>query len=268
MLVKELIVRHIGPHGALHLRGIRLSQTQVPPGVRVHEHGDDADDGDDAAGPVAGDLLLVRAPAGAGLREHVDTDLPVGASLALLLEVEVAELPVGRVLAALAFAKLQVLEAAVLSGTASAMVAVVATRSDELVAPAPYLAHDLEPGNLEGPAVLRRVLGEHALEGLVQRARERSLLAQVGDVEARLKEVASELELLHADRREHEATLVRDLATVGKELATARRDLDTERAKSRSLRSSTSFKVASRLARVARFPRRIVRRLGSGKARG
>jgi len=248
MLISELIVRHVGPQNAVHERGIRLNQTQVPRGVRTH------DDGDVAVAPVAGDLLLVSAPVGSGLREHVDTDLPVGTTVALLLEVEVTELPVGRVLAALAVAKLQVVDVAVVTGTAAAMVAVVATRTDDLVVPQPYLAHQLEPGNHDSPAALRRVLGEHALEGLVQRARERVLREALGQAEARLQEVTTELGQLRADRWDHQVALVRDLDTASQQM--------------RSLRSSKSFRVATRLARVSRSARRIIRRSGGGKAGG
>jgi len=278
MLIRELIIRHVGTDGALHERGIRLDQVQVPPGLRVHH------DGDEAVPPVAGDLLLVAAPVGTGLREHVDTDLPVGTAVVLLFEVEVAELPVGRVLAALAVAKLQVVEAAVVSGTSAATVAVVATRTDELVAPAAYLAHDLEPGDHESPAVLRRVLGEHTLEGLVQRTRERALLAQVAEIGVRLAEVTAQREQLRLDRRGLEAkvrdhdvarrdadaerkammSLVEDLR---KEADGARKEADAERKRMKSLRGSTSFKVASRLAGMPGTARRIIRRAGHWNAR-
>ena len=254
MLISELIVRHVGPHGALHARGIRLNQTQVPPGIITHL------DGNDAVAPVAGDLLLISAPVGPGLREHVDTDLPVGATMVLLLEAEVTELPVGRVLAALTAAKLQVLEAAAVSGTSTATVAVVATRTDELIAPQPYLALNLEPGDHGSPAHLRRVLGEHTLEGLVQRARERAL-------EARLGEVAVELEELRAYRQHHEAIVLEYEAMVD-ELELARKELATERKRSMTILSSTSFKLASRLARGSSVVRRVIRRPGSSKSRG
>lgn len=278
MLIRELIVRHVGTGGALHERGILVDQTQLPPGLRVHH------DGDEAVPPVAGDLLLVAAPVGTGLREHVDTDLPVGATVVLLLQVEVAELPVGRVLAALAVAGLQVVETAVVSGVRAATVAVVATRTDELVAPQPYLAHDLEPGDHESPAVLRRVLGEHALEGLVQRARERALLAQVAEIGVRLGQVTTEREQLRAYRQGLEAK-VRDLDVarqdadaerkammslvedLRKEADVARKEADAERKRMKSLRGSTSFKVASRLAGMSGTARRIIRRSGHWNAR-
>ena len=254
MLISELIVRHVGPHGALHARGIHLNPTQVPPGIITHL------DADDAVAPVAGDLLLVRVPVGPGLREHVDADLPVGATMVLLLEAKVAELPVGRVLAALTAAKLQVVEAAVVSGTSSATVAVVATRTDEFVTPQPYLAQNLEPGDHPSPAHLQRVLGEFALEGLVQRARERTL-------EARFGEAAIELEELRAYRQQHEAIVLEYEAMV-EELETARKDLATERRRSKTILSSTSFKVASRLARWSSVLRRVIRRPGGGRSRG
>lgn len=278
MLIRELIVRHVGTDGALHERGILVDQTQLPPGLRVHH------DGDEPVAPVAGDLVLARTPAGTGLRDHVDPDLPVGATVVLLLGVEVAELPVGRVLAALAVAGLQVVEAAVVSGAPAAMVAVVATRTDELVAPQPYLAHHLEPGNHESPAALRRVLGEHTLEGLVQRARERALLAQVAEIRPRLAEVTAEREQFRADRLVYEAA-ARDLETaryeadaerkrmlllvqdLRKEAETAHQEADAERKRMRALRGSTSFKVASRLARVSGAARRIIRRPRGGAAR-
>lgn len=261
MLIKELIARYVGPQGALHERDIRLDETQVPPGVRVHH------DGDKAVAPVAGDLVVVRVPVGPGLPEYVDTDLPVGASTALLFEVEVTELPVDRLLAALAVAKLQVVEAAVLSGTPTSTVAVVATRTDEIIAAAPALAHNLEPGDHEGSAALRRLLGEHTLEGLVQPARERALRAQVGAAEARLAEVTAELEAFRVDRQAHEAVLVRDLAKARKEADAERKEADAERKRMQALRSSKAFKVASRLAQASGVARRVIRRPGPGKPR-
>ena len=278
MLIKELIARYVGPQGALHERGIRLDEAQVPPGVRVHhdkgERHDtvdavdavdavrrgDAGDRDKAVAPVAGDLVIVNVPVGPGLPEYVDTDLPVGATMALLFEVEVTELPVDRLLAALAVAKLQVVEAAVLSGTPSPTVAVVATRTDELVAPASDLAHNLEPGDHEGSAALRRLLGEHALEGLVQPARERALRIQVGAAEARLAEVTAELEAFRIDQEAHEAVLLKDLAK-------ARKEADAERKRMQTLRSSKAFKVASRLTQASGVARKVIRRPGSGKPR-
>jgi len=275
MLIKELIVRHVGSQGALHERGIRLNRAEVPPGVRVHQ------DGDDAVAPVAGDLLLIRAPVGLGLREHVDTDLAVGVTVVLLLAVEVTELPVGRVLAALAAAKLQVVEASVVTGMPAATVAVVATRTDELLAPQPYLAHDLEPGDNESLAVLRRVLGEHALEGLVQRARERVLALRLAVVTTELEQSRADRQDSRADRQDHVA-MVRDRDTARREADTERKrmwalvqDLDTARGEAeaareriRSLRSSRTFKLASRLARASGVARRIIRRSDHGKARG
>ena len=262
MLIKELIVRHLGQQGALHERGIRLTDSQVPPGVRA------VLDGDDPVAPVAGDLLIVSAPVGPGLPERIDPDLPVGVTVALLFEVEVPDLPVDRVLAALAVAKLQVVEAAVVSGTATATVAVVAQRTDELVTPAPDLAHDLEPGDHKGPAVLRRMLGEHALEGLVQPARERELRVKVGALESRLVEVSAELEKFRADRQAREAALVGDRDNARRDANSARKEAESERMRMQALRSSTSFKVASRLARVLGVARRIIPRSGRGRAKG
>lgn len=281
MLIKELVARYVGPQGALHERGSRLDEAQVPPGVRVHhdksERHETADavstvdaadaNTDTAVAPVAGDLVVVNVPVGPGLPEYVDTDLPVGATMVLLFEVEVTELPVDRLLAALAVAKLQVVEAAVLSGTPTATVAVVATRTDELIAPSPALAHNLEPGSHEGSAALRRLLGEHTLEGLVQPARERALRAQVGAAEARLAEVTAELEAFRVDRQAHEAVLVRDLAKARKEADAERKEADAERKRMQTLRSSKAFKVASRLAQASGVARKVIRRPGSGKPR-
>ena len=274
MLIKELVARYVGPQGALHERGIRLDEAEVPPGVRVHhDAGDRVDtvdavstadaadaDTDTAVARVTGDLVIVNVPVGPGLPEYVDTDLPVGATMALLFEVEVTKLPVDRLLAALAVAKLQVVEAAVLSGTSTATVAVVATRTDELIAPAPDLAHNLEPGDHEGPAALRRLLGEHALEGLVQPARERALRTQVGAAEARLAEVTAELEAFRIDQEAHEAVMLKDLAK-------ARKEADAERKRMQTLRSSKAFKVASRLTQASGVARKVIRRPGSGKPR-
>lgn len=225
----------------------------------------DALDRDHAVAVVAGDLVLVSVPAGPGLPGYVDTNLPVGATIAMLFEVEVTELPVDRLLAALAVAKLQVVEAAVLSGTPTATVAVVATRTDELVAPAPDLAHNLEPGDHEGPAALRRLLGEHVLEALVRPARERVLRVQAGETEARLAEVNKELaevnkemEKLRTEGQNREAALARDLDK-------ARKAADLERKRILTLRSSRAFKVASRLIQMSGVARRVIRRPGPGK---
>jgi hypothetical protein len=261
MLIRELIVRHVRPEGAVHVRGIQLNWAQVPAGVRTH------DEGADDVAPVQGDLVVVRAPVGPGLREHLAGELPVGVAVALLLEVEVTELPVGRVLAALTYAQLQVLEAVVVTGTPGAMVAVVAVRTDELITPAPYLAHELEPeGAAGGQAVLRRLLGEHTLEGLVHRARERALLAQLGAAETKLKEGTAELEQRLAEQKQREAVMVRDLKGVRGDLDAARREVDKARQQTAALRSSTSFKMASSLARAWRTPRRVLRRsAGAGR---
>jgi hypothetical protein len=251
MLIRELIVRHVRPEGAVHVRGIQLNWAQVPAGVRAF------DEGADDVAPVQGDLMVVRAPVGPGLREHLAGDLPLGTAVALLLDVEVTELP----LAALTSAKLQVLEAVVVTGTPGAMVAVVAVRTDELITPAPYLAHELEPeGAAGGQAVLRRLLGEHTLEGLVHRARERALLAQLGAAETKLKEGTAELEQRLAERKQQEAVMVRDLKSMRGDLDAARREVDKARQQTVALRSSTSFKVASSLARAWRTPRRVLRR--------
>jgi hypothetical protein len=255
MLIRELIVRHLHSDGAVHVRGTQLNWAQVPAGVRVYQEG--ADDG----APVQGDLVVVRAPVGPGLREHLSGDLPLGTALALLLDVEVTELPVGRVLAALTFSGLQVVEAVVVTGAPEAMVAVVAIRTDELIAPAPYLAHELEPdGTAGGQAVLQRLLGEHTLEGLVHRARERALLAELGGAAAKLKEGTGELERRLSDITEQEAAQARDLKNVRGDLDAARREADSVRQKMLALRSSTSFKMASSLARAWRLPRRVLRR--------
>lgn len=254
MLIRELIPRHLSPKGVLYLRGIRLDETQVPPGVRAHY---DGDEGVDTVALVAGDLVIVSVPVGLGLPEYIDTDLPVGVTLVLLLEVEVIELPVDRLLATLGVSKLQVVEATVLSGTRTATVAVVATRTDDLVAPMRRLAHDLEPGYQDGSVGLRRLLGEHALDGLVQPARQRALGAQVGELKARLVEVDTELGKLRAEGQEREAGLARDLDE-------ARREADAASRRMKSMRSSRAFRVASGLTRASGVVRRIIHRPGSG----
>ncbi len=261
MLIRELIVRHVGPQGSVHARGVQVDWTQLPARVPAHQ------DGNGSGAPVDGDLLIISAPVGAGLREHLDLDLAVGVTVMLLLEVELAELPVGRVLAATAVAKLQVVEACAVSDTSVATVAVVATRTDEVVAPAPYLAHDLEPGSTQGPAVLRRLLGEHALEGLVQRARERAILAQAGDVEARFESVSAELRQQQDVQAEY-GVLIGEHKAMTLDLALARAERDAERKRMRALRSSNTYKVASRLARVSGVARRLVRRSGNGGKQG
>lgn len=300
MLIKELIAHHIGPNGALHERGIRLDEGQVPPGVRVHHDGVDVGpeatgaagvavdddlrpqfeaagdvvgpdagdaqhgagavrpDGGAAVATVSGDLVIVRAPVGPGLKERVDTDLSLGVHVVLLFEVEATELPVDRILAALAAAKLQVVAASVVSGTPTPTVAVVATRTDELVVPEPPLAQNLEPGDHVGSAVLQRLVGEHVLQGLVRPARDRALQAQVAELEARVAKDTAELDKLGVDARAREAALVR-------ERDTARKDADAERKHLQKLRASRSFKVASRLTQVSGVARKVIRRPGSGK---
>jgi len=94
----------------------------------------------------------------------------------------------------------------------------------------------------------------------VQRARERAL-------EARLGEVAVELEELRAYRQHHEAIVLEYEAMVD-ELELARKELATERKRSMTILSSTSFKLASRLARGSSVVRRVIRRPGSSKSRG
>jgi len=252
MLIKELIARHVGPGGALHERGIRLDRTQMPSKILVHH------DGEGAVATVSGDLHLVMAQVGTGLGQYVDPDLPLGATLLLLFEVEVTELPVDRILVALTEAKLQVVEATVVSGLPTATVAVVATRTDEMIVPDPSLAQSLEPGDHEGLAVLRRLLGERVLVGLVQPARERELVVRVGELEARLAKVTAEHKKLQTDSAAREGVLVR-------ERDTARKEADAERKHLAKLRSSRSFKVASQLNQVSGVARRIIRRPGSGK---
>lgn len=274
MLIKELIARHVGPEGSLHVRDVRVDDTQLPPGTTVHHEGDQRDGGADTVAPVAGDLVLANAPVGLGLPEHVDNDLPVGVSLMLLFEAELTELPVDRVLAALAVAKLQVVEAVVVSGVPAATVAVVATRTDELVVPEPSLAQNLERGDHTGPALLRRLLGEHVLEGLVHQARENALELQVEAVEARVVEATAELERNKVQQRAREAAFEKDLdiahkATdaARKEAVTARKEAEAERKRMQSLRSSTSFKLASRLARMSGVARRLIPRFDPRKRR-
>ncbi len=291
MLIKELIVRHVGPQGALHERGLRLDDAQVPLGLTVQHEADDGADRDSAVdgadrdsavdgpegdvedarnlegvetvtfAPVSGDLVVVRVPMGPGLADHVDANLPLGATMLLLLEVELTELPVSRVLAALDAARLQVVEAVVVSGVQVATVAVVATRTDELVVPEPSLAHSLEPGDHTRPAVLRRLLGEHALDGLVHLNREHALHAQVAELVAQLASGTTELEKSRAAWQTREAALIRDLATT-------RKELETEREQLQSLRSSTTYQVAARLASASGVARRIIPRPGPGKPRG
>lgn len=266
MLISELIVRHIRPEGALHELGMRLTPIQAPAGVRSFHHDEDHEDDEDdvdAAAPVAGDVLVVSAPLGLGLRERLDVDLPVGATVILLFEVEIPELPVGRVLAALDVAQLQVVEATAVSDTMTATVAVVAVRTDDLVIPQPYLAHDLEPVSGQDQAVLRRLLGEHALEGLVQRGRERLLMAQVGQGEARLREATTELEERRAVERE---ALVDESKALIRDLASARAERDAERKRLQAVTTSTTYKLVSRVARIKGLGRRIVRRPGHRKA--
>ena len=271
MLIRELIARHIGPEGALHTIGIQIHEAEVPPGVTTHH------DGGHSFEPAAGDLLLVSAPVCLGLEEHIDTDLPVGVKVVLLFEVEVADLPVERVLATLAVARLQVVEATVVSDPPTAEVAsdpptatvgVVAMRSDEPVVPQPSLAQRMEPGDHTGPAVLQRLLGEITLKGLVQPARERALRVQVGELEARIGEVTTKLEQIRVDRRNKETALVLSRDTARKEANAARKEADAERKRMQSLRSSTSFKLASRLARASGAARRVIRRQGPGKSPG
>ena len=132
----------------------------------------------------AGDLVIVRAPDAPGLRDLLPDQLPIGSHLALLLDLEASRLPVGRLLSALSGIGVQVVAAAPLSSFRTPVTAVVGMRSDELVPPAPLLAHSLDARKTADDDLVARLLGEHVLEGLVFRARERALVAELASVRA------------------------------------------------------------------------------------
>jgi hypothetical protein len=88
-------------------------------------------------------------------------------------------------------------------------------------------------------------------------------MAQVGQGEARLLEATTELEERRAAERE---ALVEERKALIRDLAAARAERDAERKRTQSVTTSTTYKLVSRLARVQRRGRRMLRRHGPRKA--
>lgn len=249
MLIRELILHHVGD-GTVHQRGYALPLTQTT-GIRLHPVGAEVE-------PAAGDLLLLSARVDRRF-DVVPADLPEGTTVVLLVPTEPARLPVGRVIHALLGAGLKIIEAVVASGTRQPTVAVVARRSDVLVLPEPYLARELEPpihsSGDQSTDVLARVLAESVLENLGQRARERELLAELGDAEERQRE---------AERvRAESEPLLEELATVKAERNALKAERNALKKRLGQVESSTTYRLASTLARASGRVRRRIPRLGT-----
>jgi hypothetical protein len=229
MLTRELIQAYVGPGGTVHLKGLELATTEVPTGSRVQEYVT-------GSSPVSGDLVIVRAPDAPGMREHLPDQLPLGSHLALLLDVEASALPVGRLLSALSGIGVQVVAAAALSSFRTPVTAVVGMRSDELVPPTPLLAHSLDPGKAADDDLVARLLGEHVLENLVFRARERALIGELASLRAEQTPAAL------AERAAKEAATV----------AAAQRELDRQKARIQQIQGSETYRLAQVMARGLR----------------
>ncbi|BAK35582.1 hypothetical protein MLP_25680 [Microlunatus phosphovorus NM-1] len=249
MLIRELILHHVGD-GTVHQRGYALPLTQTP-GIRLHPAGAEVE-------PAAGDLLLLSASAGGRFADVVPADLPEGTTVVLLVPTEAARLPIGRVVHALLSSRLQIIEAVIASGMRQPTVAVVARRSDELLLPQPYLARELEPApgpDGEQRGVLARFLAESVLENLGQRARERELLAELGEAQDRQRA---------AERARGESEqLLEEIATVKAERNALKTERNALRKRLGNVESSTTYRLASRLARGAGKVRRLVPRRSS-----
>ena len=252
MLIRELILHHVGT-GAVHQRGYTLPPTQTP-GLRLHP-------AEETVAPEAGDLLLVKAPGDGQLSGVVEDDLPEGTTVVLLVATEPAELPVGRVVNALVGAGLQLVEAVVASGLREPTVAVVARRSAATVLPLPTAARELEPAP-DGPAgaeqgVLARVLAESVLENLTARARERALLTELGGAEDRQRTAERQQQAL-----EDLKALPDELSTVKAEQTALKVERDALKKRLGQVESSTTYRLASKLARVSGTVRRRPARRG------
>jgi hypothetical protein len=210
-----------------------VTQLRLPDGLAT---ADDESDG----GPRAGDLVVVDVgpePADVDGLGSTVAAVPEGATLLLLLRAPLTELPLGPVVTALTTAGLQVVEAApVAHPTVTA--AVVARHPDAGPLPfVPYLGG--RPLVAADEDQLRRVVNEHLVEGLVNRAR---------DVER--------------DRlREELRTAQAELATAHVSLRDTVRALEAERARSAALEDSRTMAVGRAVAEVRRNPLRGLVRL-------
>ncbi|NYG07651.1 hypothetical protein BJ986_002138 [Phycicoccus badiiscoriae] len=247
MLIRELILHHLG-NGAVHQRGYTLPPSQTP-GLRLHPAEEQVD-------PEPGDLLLLRAPGDGELSGLIDDDLPEGTTVVLLVPTDPAELPVGRVVNALIGAGLQLVEAVVASGQREPTVAVVARRSAATVLPLPTAARALEPAVVgpDGPEkdVLARLLAESVLENLTSRARERVLLAELGGAEDGRRNAEREQQALEQLR-----ALPDELSTVKAEQAALKVERDALKKRLGQVESSTTYRLASKLAGVSGAVRRL-----------
>lgn len=247
MLIRELILHHLGD-GSVHQRGYALPATQTP-GIRLHPVGAEVE-------PEAGDLLLLSAAADGRFADVLSGDLPEGTTVVLLVATEPARLPVGRLVNALLSSGLKIVEAVVASGMRRPTVAVVARRSDVLLLPRPYLARELEPapdaGGEQPTEVLARILAESVLENLSQRARERELLAELG----KAQDSQRVAERVRGDAKD----LLEELATVKAERNTLKTERNALRKRLRQVESSTTYRLASSLARGSGKIRRLVPR--------
>jgi hypothetical protein len=250
MLIRELILHHVGD-GAVHQRGYAVPKTQTT-GIRLHPLGALIE-------PKSGDLLLVSVAADSRLAEAVDNDLPLGATVVLLIPTEPALLPVGRVVNTLVGSRLKLIEAVVASGMRQPTVAVVARRSDEVLLPPPYLARALEPASdaaaEQSADVLTRILAESVLENLTQRARERELLAELGAAQ----DGQRALERAHEKLKE----LPEELAAVKAERNALKAERNALKKRLYQIESSTTYRLAQRLARGSGKIRRLVPRGGA-----
>ena len=252
MLIRELILHHVG-EGAVHQRGYTLPPTQTP-GLRLHPAEEQVD-------PAAGDLVLVKAPAEGQWAGVIPDDLPEDTTVLLLVPTQPAELPVGRVVNALLSAGLQLVEAVVASGLREPTVAVVARRSSATVIPLPAAARELDPvpdsAVSQGDGVLARLLAESVLENLTARARERTLLTQLGGAEDRQRAAERERQGLEGLRG-----LPDEVSALKAEQVALKKERDALKKRLGQVESSTTYRLASRMARVSGTVRRRRGRAG------
>ena len=252
MLIRELILHHVG-QGAVHQRGYTLPPTQTP-GLRLHP-------AEEHSTPEAGDLVLVKAPGGGQLAGVIEDGLPEGTTVVLLVPTEPADLPTGRVVNALIGSGLKLLEAVVASGMREPTVAVVARRSDEVVLPLPYAARELEPAPAASSEpstdTLTRILAESVLENLTQRARERVLLEELGGAQDRQRTAERQQQDLEGLK-----ALPDEMSTLKSERDALKAERDAARKRLGQVESSTTYRLASTLARASGTVRRLPRRSG------
>lgn len=266
MLIRELILHHVGD-GVVHQRGWALPENQAT-GIRLHPPGE-------PTGPAPADLVLLGVDADGEPVEAISDELPLGTTVVLLVPTEPARLPVGRLVNALVGSGLKFVEVFVVSGMQQPTVAVVARRSDEALLPPPSLASALEPVSdaaTELPAdALTRVLAELELEDLRQRARQRELLAELGASEhrrktlerahERLSGLPAELTAVKAERsalKTERRALKAERNALRAERNALRRERNALQKRLSRVESSTSYRVARKIARGSGRIRRLV----------